>query len=193
MEIGQPIIKFISMYEDIFEKEKLKDMFEVWKTFDYEQVSYFQGDKLQNKKTVRNAQARGLSIEDSSKTIQHYSNLFHRTFTTNFHRYLKSNNFPIKAVEKLSNPEILKYEPGGHYIWHTDSCISVNRALSAIYFVNDDYEGGELEFNFPTTDQSLKIKPVANTMVVWPSNFMFPHRVIPVTKGIRYSVVCWAV
>jgi hypothetical protein len=76
MEIGQPIIKFISIYEDIFEKEKLEDMFEVWKTFDYEQVSYFQDDKLQNKKTVRNAQARGLSIEDSSKTIQHYSNLF---------------------------------------------------------------------------------------------------------------------
>ena len=185
MEIGQPIIKFISMYEDIFEKEKLKDMFEVWKTFDYEQVSYFQGDKLQNKKTVRNAQARGLSIEDSSKTIQHYSNLFHRTFTTNFHRYLKSNNFPIKKVEKLSNPEILKYEPGGHYVWHTDSCISANRALSAIYFVNDDYEGGEFYLIDEKTDLSK------GDIIIFPSNFMYPHKVEPVTKGIRYSYISW--
>jgi len=31
-----------------------------------------------------------------------------------------------------------------------------------------------------------------NRMLIWPSNFMYPHLVKPVTKGIRYSVVSWA-
>ena len=29
-------------------------------------------------------------------------------------------------------------------------------------------------------------------VVIWPSNFMYPHAVEPVKKGIRYSVVSWA-
>jgi predicted 2-oxoglutarate/Fe(II)-dependent dioxygenase YbiX len=28
-------------------------------------------------------------------------------------------------------------------------------------------------------------------MLIWPSNFLYPHKVNPVKKGIRYSMVCW--
>ena len=33
---------------------------------------------------------------------------------------------------------------------------------------------------------------VPNRLIIWPSNFLFPHSVLPVTKGLRYSVVAWA-
>ena len=32
----------------------------------------------------------------------------------------------------------------------------------------------------------------AGDVIIFPSNFMYPHRVEPVTKGARYSYVSWA-
>ena len=37
----------------------------------------------------------------------------------------------------------------------------------------------------------LKVKPKANSCLLFPSNFMFPHKVNPVTSGTRYVVVGW--
>jgi SM-20-related protein len=63
--------------------------------------------------------------------------------------------------------------------------------VSCIYFVNEEYGGGDLVFSFLHTDKKLIIKPKKNNLIVWPSNFMYPHSVEPVTKGERYSVVAW--
>lgn len=58
--------------------------------------------------------------------------------------------------------------------------------LSIIGSLNDDYEGGDLIFW-----ESEKIKLKAGEVMVFPSNFMYPHRVDEVTKGTRYSFVSW--
>jgi len=193
MEVESSEISYISVYNNLLEIDKLKNMFEVWKTFDYKPTPIFVKNKIEQNNEIRNVESVHLTTEDPSKTVQHYSNLFHRLFSNSFNRYLKSNNLSLETIENISAPDILKYSPGGHYTWHHDSCSAINRSLSAIFFVNEDYEGGELEFNFPKNGKTLRIKPSENSMVVWPSNFMFPHRVVPVTKGVRYSVVCWAV
>jgi PKHD-type hydroxylase len=59
----------------------------------------------------------------------------------------------------------------------------------------EDYEGGELEFDFrnmdpdkPTIRKCAEIKP-RGSIVVFPSHVW--HRVKPVTKGTRYSLVIW--
>ena len=57
----------------------------------------------------------------------------------------------------------------------------------------DDYEGGDLCFKDIKNNQELIIEKQKNRLIVWPSNFMYPHSVKPVTKGTRYSVVSWAV
>ena len=38
---------------------------------------------------------------------------------------------------------------------------------------------------------SDKINLTKGDIIVFPSNFMFPHRVEPVTKGNRYSYISW--
>jgi predicted 2-oxoglutarate/Fe(II)-dependent dioxygenase YbiX len=53
--------------------------------------------------------------------------------------------------------------------------------------LNDDYEGGELVF---WESETIKLK--AGSIMIFPSNFMYPHKVMPVTKGTRYSYVSWA-
>jgi predicted 2-oxoglutarate/Fe(II)-dependent dioxygenase YbiX len=58
--------------------------------------------------------------------------------------------------------------------------------------LNNDYEGGKIVFANPDLSGQFEIDVVPNRLIVWPSNFLFPHRVNPVTKGVRYSVVAWA-
>ena len=92
-------------------------------------------------------------------------------------------------MDKLECIQILKYEQGGFYVEHTDHFSGRPRTLSGIYFLNNDYEGGDLIFNLDNKDYKIEKKP--NRFIVWPSNFLYPHRVTPVTKGVRYSVVTW--
>ena len=58
--------------------------------------------------------------------------------------------------------------------------------LSALCLLNDNYEGGELLF---WEDKLIKLK--AGEMLMFPSNFLYPHKVMQVTNGDRYSFVAW--
>ena len=55
---------------------------------------------------------------------------------------------------------------------------------STMVYLNDDYDGGEL--NFP--DYSLKIKPKKGDIITFPTNAMYLHEVKKVTSGVRYNV-----
>jgi hypothetical protein len=58
--------------------------------------------------------------------------------------------------------------------------------LSFILNFNDDYEGADLYF---WEDKVIKLGK--GDVVMFPSNFLFPHGVTESTKGKRYSAVCW--
>jgi predicted 2-oxoglutarate/Fe(II)-dependent dioxygenase YbiX len=109
---------------------------------------------------------------------------------------------PFYAVEvRDSEPlQILHYGAGGHYIPHVDAETlytddsghemwekTLDRDLSVVYFLNDDFAGGELVF--PALD--LTIRPEAGALVCFPSDHNFVHGVNPVTAGHRYTVVTW--
>jgi hypothetical protein len=57
--------------------------------------------------------------------------------------------------------------------------------LSVLGVLNDDYEGGEFYLVDEKTDLSK------GDIIVFPSNFMYPHKVEPVKKGTRYSYISW--
>jgi hypothetical protein len=81
----------------------------------------------------------------------------------------------------------LKYSAGTEYKSHYDSGTAMGRIISSIVYLNNDYEGGELEFpNF-----GIKIKPKAGMMILFPSNFSYRHVAHPVTTGIKYALVTW--
>ena len=58
--------------------------------------------------------------------------------------------------------------------------------LSIIGTLNDNYTGGELIF---FDDTHIKLK--AGELVIFPSNFLYPHKIKPVKQGTRYSYVSW--
>lgn len=106
--------------------------------------------------------------------------------------------------------QFTKYGKNQYYDWHCDSFeLPYNqpnntnlhgkiRKLSVTCSLSDpsEYKGGELEFNFNNPEKTnkqnirkcLEILP-KGSLVVFPS-FVW-HRVCPVTKGTRYSLVIW--
>ena len=103
-------------------------------------------------------------------------------------------NCQFKSYEPV---QFLGYPVGGHYKGHNDGetlnmqtrqwerCMS--RDVSFLFYLNDQYGGGELEF----TDLGLTIKPKKGMMIAFPSYKEFAHKVHPVTWGHRYSLVSW--
>ena len=59
--------------------------------------------------------------------------------------------------------------------------------LSIVGVLNDDYEGGEF-----IMWQDTKIELITGDVLIFPSNFLYPHRVNEVTKGTRNTFVSWA-
>ena len=57
--------------------------------------------------------------------------------------------------------------------------------------MNNDYEGGDLTWSMHGKE-FMRSKTKPNSMIIWPSSFLYPHGVEPVTKGTRYSIVAWA-
>jgi PKHD-type hydroxylase len=79
---------------------------------------------------------------------------------------------------------------GGHYDWHADLGPTIsNRKLSCVIQLSDpeDYEGGDLQLNNGSGVITIEKK---KGRVVFFSSFVL-HRVTPVTKGTRISLVSW--
>jgi hypothetical protein len=93
------------------------------------------------------------------------------------------NIVPLKSNDTV----LLRYEEGNMFHNHIDDHPQFPRVVSLSVFLNDDFEGGELEFK----EFNIKIKPVAGEIVVFSSGFPYMHKVNATTKGTRYAVVKW--
>jgi hypothetical protein len=82
---------------------------------------------------------------------------------------------------------ILKYGVGQKFTNHIDDHPDYHRRISTVYYINDNYSGGEI--SFPRFN--ITFKPKANQMIIFPSTYVYNHSVNPVLEGTRYAVVSW--
>jgi len=106
------------------------------------------------------------------------------------------------------NVQFTKYKLNQFYGWHCDSWdkpytekdpknfIGKVRKLSCIVALSDtkEYEGGEVQFDFRNTPNGSNIITCEEikdqgSIIIFHS-FVW-HQVKPITKGTRYSLVCW--
>lgn len=93
--------------------------------------------------------------------------------------------YNVGEIKYWEATNFVKYEKGQHFALHSDHGYSYNCTVSLVAFPEDNFEGGELEFDL----WNLKIKPKAGDLLIFPSNFMYPHRSLPVIEGTKYSLV----
>lgn len=130
------------------------------------------------------------------------------------HMSTNLNSLVGQAVRDIINPyfdialqsgepvQFLKYGVGGHYKPHPDGeatrydkeqgkvvwAKNMDRDISILLYLNDEYEGGQLVF----PNQHITINPKPGMLVAFPSSHHFIHGVTPVTAGTRYVLVTWA-
>jgi hypothetical protein len=120
-----------------------------------------------------------------SGVLQNINNQFYTLLLSAGNSYAK--RFGIHETFWHEGYQLLKYGVGEEYKAHYDSTTNTGRIISALCYLNSDFEGGELEFiNF-----GIKIKPQPGMLILFPSNYAYTHVAHPVTSGTKYSLVTW--
>ena len=96
--------------------------------------------------------------------------------------YCNMYNIEMNYWEAMN---IVKYGSGQHFQEHADHGWSYVCTVSLVAYPNDDYEGGELSFG----KLGISFKPKAGDLYIFPSTYLFSHRAMPVTSGLKYSIV----
>jgi PKHD-type hydroxylase len=100
--------------------------------------------------------------------------------------------FGVDIASVEPNIQLARYDASdqGHYTWHTDfggyrplRKVSVTIQLSR----SEDYDGGDLELFFG--NEPRKLERTRGAFIAFPSFVL--HRVTPVTRGTRWSLVAW--
>lgn len=117
--------------------------------------------------------------------IENTNNIFYTAILGLSNSYAK--RYEINEPFFHENYQLLKYRSGEQYRAHYDGGTGIARSVSAICYLNNDYEGGEIEFvNF-----KVKVKPEPGMLILFPSNYAYRHIAHPVVSGTKYAIVTW--
>lgn len=166
-----------------------------------------------------NAFVKAKVDRDIRKTLQHeLPNIFLNAYDLSFKAHQKyiEDYFNI-ALTTSTNIQTLEYTKGCFYIKHADDSselvndqgetvgfiqVAPERKLSTVLFATSSekygksgmhFKGGELLFNylFDSEGNQVRIFPEAGDMIVFPSNPIYSHEVVPVEEGYRLTLVQW--
>ena len=114
------------------------------------------------------------------------------TDLNNFIQRANLNHFGFGDIQITENAQFTEYPEGGFYDWHMDCDVSMTheppvRKISMTLLLNHEsqFEGGELELMAP----GKKAKLSQGNAITFAS--FLNHRVAPVTRGVRQSLVVW--
>jgi hypothetical protein len=186
------IKNFIKIYDEVLPWNVLSNLIRFSNISNFQEAQIGGGNENKTNFNIRKTYTLPLSNSHDSLSTVHWFNLLYSYFDKNLKQYKFDKNILDFDFKKITNIEILKYENNGFYNWHTDHFADIPRTMSCILLLNNDYEGGNLCFRNPDGSGEWEVEVKPNRMILWPSNFLYPHTVKPVTKGKRYSVVAWA-
>ncbi len=179
--------EYITVYDQFLKIEQISSL-----------VKWLNGQKFIEAETIGGLQkeirsAASINLESNNKSLTnvHWFNFLVNKFKDLISTY-NSSLISEASVTQISEIIALKYDKGDYYKVHTDNHTKFPRTLSIILFLNDDYKGGSVSFYCAKKNQEVfKVLPKAGRVIMFPSNFMYPHTVNNVEKGCRYSIVSW--
>ena len=191
-------LSYVLIRPNVISPQGLQELVNHIKTSPAEDLSVFDPDKTNatgQTSWIVDKQTRDTQIVPMGSLFPKIEDLFRNTVREII------NPFYQCEVDSSEIPQVLSYGIGGHYKPHIDGESiwmtprgekiwkkSTDRDLSIVFYLNDDFEGGD--FIFP--EHHIRVRPEPGMMVCFPSNHHYMHGVEPVTRGKRYSIVCWA-
>lgn len=183
----QTLTEFISVFDGVLSHDLCDQIIEEYKDSPDWKKSAIASMQVDSK--IRNCYELSITEEDVIAKNFEVRKVLDNSIFEAIHKVLpiyieQHGNF---SIEQDCGYTLLKYEEGQFYTQHTDSFLQRPRTLSCSINLTDDHEGGEFGF----FDRQIVIKPKKGSILFFPSNFMFPHEILPVTSGTRYSIITW--
>ena len=175
----------IILYKNVSLDINLSDMYNLEWTNEYVKDANTGEVKLDcSQRNVISIDVPVFCTDINTEKIKYFSKKFNETFLSIEQDYCLKYSISLKSHQPY---KILKYEEGGEFDLHSDDGGGTFRRVSTVYYINDDYVGGEISF----PDFNIKIKPEAGDFLIFPSSFAYKHKVFPIIKGTRYSIASW--
>ena len=102
------------------------------------------------------------------------------------------NHFGFGDIQITEQAQFTEYPEGGFYDWHMDTDVNMKHeppvrkiSMTLLLSPENQFEGGDLELMAPGKTAKLK----QGHAIIFAS--FINHRVAPVTKGVRQSLVMW--
>tara|TARA_R100000781_G_C4077830_1_gene126683 strand:- start:150 stop:734 length:585 start_codon:yes stop_codon:yes gene_type:complete len=102
------------------------------------------------------------------------------------------NHFGFGNIQVTENAQFTEYPEGGFYDWHMDIDVNMSHeppvrkiSMTVLLSPEDHFEGGDLELMAP----GKRVKLRQGHAITFAS--FINHRVAPVTRGVRQSLVMW--
>lgn len=170
------------LFEDVFTVEEIERIHELAKDIPENQAILGHGGVVNE---IRNSKTKWFS-----RKKEQYAWMFEKCARM----FAIGNNqlfhFNLSGFTEDLQYTIYKSEDTGFYSFHQDvGHTQPHRKLSLTIQLSDEdeYEGGD--FSMLITKEEIKLPKKKGTCIIFPSTIT--HRVSPVTKGTRYSLVIW--
>jgi PKHD-type hydroxylase len=175
--------QLVAFWENGFTEDQIKSIVDIGESLVVDDATVGNG-KTNDK--IRKSKVSWISHTQKSNFL--YDQIAYIT------RCLNGQFFEYDLFGFVEDMQYTRYESdGGHYGWHLDrgGIQPAPRKLSIVMQLSDpdEYEGGDLEF-WTNGDEPERAKKQKGIIYVFPSYVL--HRVTPVTKGTRKSLVVWA-
>ena len=127
-------------------------------------------------------------LEKNLKTRKKIDERLFNLITDHLKKYLENyDSLGYVQIKEDTGYMLLRYKTGDYVKKHVDTSSEQHRTLSCSLILNDDYDGGEMSF----FDGEVKPDLKRGDLLVFPSSFTYPHEVLPVESGTRYSIITW--
>ena len=186
MKITEPKWKsyVVETFEPIFTAKLCKEIIDLSSTLKKEQGTV--GDKeIRDKDQDKKIRQSTISWLPFNKMQPMYDDLIYLI------QKINRNHFGFSNLQITEPAQVSEYSKGQFYHWHTDNSIDMDteppvRKLSMTLLLNDpsEFEGGNLEI------AGKKMSHMKQGYAAIFASFL-QHRVTPVTKGVRKSLVVW--
>lgn len=177
-----------------------------------------EGERARVKKSLLGVVVPELEEDIRKTAIHQLPDILLEGYRLSFAHYRKQiEDYFSVPLTTATEVQALEYTEGGFYIKHADDSnelvngeggtvgfvqVAPERKITTVLFTtshvarNDDglrFDGGELVFNYLFDAQGVPvtIRPKAGDMLVFPSNPLYSHEVLPVTQGYRLTLVQW--
>jgi len=140
----------------------------------------------------------GAGVVDTKTRISHISWIpfnklpeMYKTLEEIMHK-TNNNHFGFEGMQITEQAQYTEYPEGGFYNWHIDSdIVGMNEppvrkiSMTCLLSHESEFEGGGLEL----MDEGKIARPKQGQAIFFAS--FIKHRVVPITKGVRKSLVMW--